>query len=140
MSFVITESMKGRLIEITVSGRLTKEVYAEFIPLAEEAIREYGKIRILFVMLGFQGWNASAMWEDLKFELKHFRDIERLAIVGETKWQKGMAMFCKPFTMAEVKYFEHGEFDDAREWLEEGLNVDGASADEIQEWELAGNA
>lgn len=138
MSFIITESMKGRVIEITVSGRLTKEAYDEFVPLTEQAIREYGKIRILFVMLGFQGWNASALWEDLKFELKHFSDIERLAIVGESKWQKGVALFCKPFTMADVKYFEHGEFEHAREWLEEGLN-DATGNTDVSEWELAAN-
>ena len=28
-------------------------------------------------------------------------------MVGETKWQHGMATFCKPFTRAKVQYFDH---------------------------------
>ncbi len=46
------------------------------------------------------GWSAGAAWEDCKFDLKHFNHIERLAIVGETKWEKGMSVFCRPFMTA----------------------------------------
>jgi hypothetical protein len=58
-----------------------------------------------------------ALWEDLKFDFKHFNDIERLAIVGESKWHEGMAWFCKPFTTAKVRYFGVDEAVDAREWV-----------------------
>jgi hypothetical protein len=47
----------------------------------------------------------------------HFKDIERVAMVGETKWQHGMAIFCKPFTTAKVRYFDGPATDQAREWL-----------------------
>ena len=40
-------------------------------------------------------------------------------MVGETKWQHGMATFCKPFTTAAVRYFEHAEAAEARKWLDE---------------------
>ncbi len=59
------------------------------------------------------------MWEDTKFDLKHWKDIEKLAIVGETKWEEGMATFCKPFTKAKIKYFAHDKLDDARKWIAE---------------------
>ena len=42
----------------------------------------------------------------------------RLAIVGEKRWHKGMAAFCKPFTTAEIRYFEHDGVDEARDWIE----------------------
>jgi hypothetical protein len=47
------------------------------------------------------------LWEDIKFDVKHFNDIERLAITGENKWEKGMAAFCKPFTTAKVLLRSH---------------------------------
>jgi len=40
-----------------------------------------------------------------------------LAITGETKWEKGMAAFCKPFTTAKVRYFDHIRAAEARDWL-----------------------
>lgn len=119
MSFVLTETMEGKVIEVTVSGKLTHAAYQEFVPRTEAAIKKYGKIRVLFVMLGFEGWDAGALWDDIKFNLKHFSDIERLAVVGETKWEKGMATFCRPFTTASIKYFDQSELEQARAWLHE---------------------
>jgi hypothetical protein len=71
-------------------------------------------------MRDFHGWTAGALWEDTKFALHHFSDIERLAVVGETKWQHGMAVFCKPFTAATVRYFHHTASSEARAWIEQG--------------------
>jgi hypothetical protein len=72
---------------------------------------------MLFDMTDFHGWEASAAWEDFKFGIKHFSDIERLAMVGEKQWQHGMATFFKPFTKAEVRYFDHADHAEAGKWL-----------------------
>ncbi|MBR9802612.1 STAS/SEC14 domain-containing protein [bacterium] len=117
MSFNVTETAVGNVIEVQLSGKLTKEAYHEFVPFTEEKIKEHGKIRLLVVLHDFHGWDAGAMWEDIKFDLHHFRDIERLAIVGESRWEKGMASFCRPFTTANVKYFEKEQLDEARQWI-----------------------
>jgi hypothetical protein len=104
-------------IEVHATGKLTKDFYETFVPAVEERIKEVGKIKVLFVMEDFKGWTAGALWEDVKFDLMHWRDIERLALVGESKWEKGMAAFCKPFTKAHVKYFDHAQLAEAREWI-----------------------
>jgi len=106
-------------VEVHVTGKLTPEVYDEFVPVIERQIREHGKLDMLLVLHDFHGWTAGALWKDLKFDLKHFRDIRRLAIVGETRWQSGMAVFCKPFTTAKIKYFHSTELTAARNWIEE---------------------
>jgi hypothetical protein len=106
-------------LEVRVTGKLTKEAYQELVPVVDQQIKENGKLRILFVMNDFHGWTAGALWEDTKFDLRHWKDIERLAIVGDKKWEQGMATFCKPFTAAKIKYFDHARLEDARAWLEE---------------------
>ena len=61
-------------------------------------------------MTDFHGWEAGALWED--YEVRDritSRDIERLAMIGEKKWQQGMATFCKPFTKATIRYFDHAD-------------------------------
>jgi hypothetical protein len=108
----------GKLLHAKVTGKLTKESYEEFTPAVEAQIDVHGKIRILFEMHDFHGWTAGAMWDDLKFDFKHWKDIERLAIVGESKWEKGMAVFCKPFTAAKIQYFEHAKLNAAQAWIE----------------------
>ena len=108
-----------RLLEVHLTGKLTKEFYEDFVPKVEEQIAQHGKLRILLIMHDFHGWTAGALWEDLKFDMKHWKDIERLAMVGESKWQHGMSVFCKPFTKATVRYFDQAEIDEARQWIAE---------------------
>ena len=62
---------------------------------------------------------AGTLWQEIRFDVKHLRDIERLALVGGKKWEKGMAIFCKPFTTAKVRYFDRARTDEARKWLQE---------------------
>jgi hypothetical protein len=109
----------GKLLHVKVTGKLTKEAYEAFAPVVDEQIQEHGKVRILFEMHDFHGWTAGALWEDLKFDFKHWKDIERLAIVGESKWEAGMAVFCKPFTTAKVQYFDHTKLNEAKAWIAE---------------------
>ena len=73
---------------------------------------------MLVEMHNFHGWTAGALWEDIKFDAKHFNDIERIAIVAETKWEHDMTIFCKPFTSAKIRYFDHIAGNEARTWLE----------------------
>lgn len=113
----MTASQAGNLLTIEVSGKLTKSDYERFAPEVEELIRNRGKLRVLVVMRDFHGWEAGALWEDIKFDIKHFSDIERLALVGDKKWEQGMAAFCKPFTTAKVRYFPTDALDNARTWV-----------------------
>ena len=115
--FTITESSAGNYVEVQLSGKLTKEAYEAFIPDLESVIAEHGKIRLLVEMKDFQGWDLAAVWEDTKFGYQHFSDIERIAIVGETTWEKWMTSFCKPFTRAKIKYFDSSELEAGRAWV-----------------------
>jgi len=121
MPFQIKEELDGRVLEVTVTEKLTRADYEMFVPQVERLIQRHGKIRVLMTMRDFHGWELSALWEDIKFDVKHFRDIERLAMVGEKKWQEGMSKFCKPFTSADIRYFDLDEMESARRWVMEGL-------------------
>lgn len=104
-------------LEVRLNGKLTADDYQTFEPEFERLLKEHSALRLLVVMDNFHGWTMGALWQDLKFDAKHFRDIRRLAIVGDSAWEKGMATFCKPFTSAEVKYFPIEQTDQARDWL-----------------------
>ncbi|EMI28707.1 SpoIIAA family protein [Rhodopirellula europaea] len=119
MSYEITEIAEGKIIELVLSGKLTGEAYEQFVPVVDAQIERWGKVRMMVVLTDFHGWDAAALWADTKFAMKHFSDIERLALVGESKWEAGMATFCKPFTKAAVKYFDHANIEDARAWIHE---------------------
>ena len=119
MAIQLKEENGGKILVVHVNGKLVKADYERFLPEFERLVQQHGKLRVLFEMTGFHGWNASAAWEDFKFGVEHFADIKRLAMVGEKIWQHGMTTFCKPFTKATVRYFEHADAAAARKWLAE---------------------
>jgi hypothetical protein len=119
MPIQINEEIGGKALAVHVSGKLSREDYARYVPEFERLVQQHGKLRVFFDMTDFHGWDAGALWEDIKFDLKHSADIERLAMVGDKKWQHGMAAFCQPFTKATVRYFDRAESAAARTWLDE---------------------
>lgn len=119
MPIQLNEEDGGKILVVRVSGKLAKADYAHFVPEFERLVRLHGKLRLLFDMTDFHGWDAAAAWEDFKLGIKHFADIERLAMIGDKKWQHGMAIFCRPFTKATIRYFDHADATKARKWLDE---------------------
>lgn len=120
MAIQVKEAQGGKAMEILVSGKLAREDYQHFVPEFERLFNLHGKLRILFEMVDFHGWEAGALWDDLKFEMKHFSDIERVAMVGERRWEKGMSFFCRPFTTAKLRYFDRKHSEEAHQWIEAG--------------------
>ena len=118
MAIKLNETNGGKVLEVQVTGKLTHEDYQHFVPEFERLLKEHGKIRVLFEMVEFHGWEGAAMWDDIKFDVKHFSDIDRLALVGDKKWEKGMSVFCRPFTTAKIRYFDHAAIAEARAWVE----------------------
>lgn len=123
MAIEFREEHGGLILVVRASGKLTKADYERFVPETERLIGTYGKIRILIEMADFHGWEMGALWEDIKFDIKHFNDIERLAIVGETRWEQAMATFCKPFTSAAIQYFTADQRDQALTWIRDGVPI-----------------
>ena len=99
---------------------LRKEDYPRFVPTFERYVHDHDRVRVLFDMDDFHGWDLGGLWQDVKFDRENLNHIERLAMVGEQRWQKWMATFCKPFTTARIRYFDHSDKDKAVEWLEQG--------------------
>lgn len=113
------ERSAGRVIGFKMSDKLHDADYKNFVPQVEEIIDENGKARMLAWFHDFHGWDIHALWDDIKFATKHCRHLDRIALVGEKKWEAWMAKVCKPFTMATIKYFDVEQLDDAWNWLEE---------------------
>jgi hypothetical protein len=111
------EHSDQRILEVHATGTLTRNDYLKFLPEVERISREAGKLRFLVSLSDFHGWDSGALWEDIKFDVRHYSDIERLAIVGDKKWEQWMSTFCRPFTTATIRYFDQSKIQDARLWL-----------------------
>jgi hypothetical protein len=113
------EESGGKILDVYLTGKLVKADYGPFVSEFERLLGQRGKLRVLFDLTGFEEWDLGAMWEDLKFDTRHYSDMDRLAVVGESKWQHSLAIIFRPFTKAKVKYFSESEAAEARMWLSE---------------------
>ena len=80
MAIELKETNGGRILEVSLTGKLVKEDYGTFVPVVDQAIKTHGKIRMLAVMHDLHGWRAGAAWEDTKLGARHFHDLDRLAM------------------------------------------------------------
>jgi hypothetical protein len=121
MSIELHEEVSCKLLILNLSGKLAMEEGTLFTPEIQRAVRANGRVRMLVRMHDFNGWSLGAVWADMQFDLQHFVNIERLALVGDKRWEAGMAVLCKPFTTAKVRYFEESKTDEATAWIHEGI-------------------
>lgn len=85
---------------------------------AATEILRHRKIRLLVVLSQFAGWSRDSAWHDLSFYIQHGDDIERIAIVGEERWESEALMFAgADLRKAAVKFFRPRDAVDARNWL-----------------------
>lgn len=111
-------SLAPKALAFRMSGTLHDEDYKTFVPAIDEAAKS-GKVRMFAQFHDFKGWDVRALWDDIKFATTHCTSFDRIALVGESTWQKWMATVCKPFTLAKVRYFDESEIPQAWDWLRE---------------------
>ncbi len=119
MPVTLTELHHGKVFELHLRGTLTADDFHHFVPAFERLLEQHGKISVLLDMQDFHGWDTSGLWQEIKFDVKHFAHIDRLAMIGDRQWERWLAQFCRPFTTATVRYFEQKDADLARVWIDQ---------------------
>ncbi|NOQ94122.1 MAG: hypothetical protein GQ547_05735 [Methylophaga sp.] len=111
-------SNEDNLIVIHVSGILTKpdldNCQSEIEPIVQK-----GQAKLLVLVTDFEGWDDnSGDWTDLSFGERNDQYMDKMAIVGEEKWQLLTEMFTlKVLREFPIEYFKSGQEEFAREWL-----------------------
>ena len=108
-----------KVLGFKMSGKLHDEDYKTFVPVIDAAVAKEGKVRLLAQFHDFHGWDLHALWDDVKFATTHCTKIDRIALVGDRKWEEWMAKVCKPFTLAKIRYFDAADVGAAWAWLGE---------------------
>lgn len=120
--FQVLESQSNKVICLKVSGKLLHQDYQQIIPKLEALIAEYGSIRCLMELSDFDGLQVRALWDEIKFDTRHCKNIERCAIVGGSKFVEFMTKLSKPlFRNAQIKCFDKKNIEAARDYIYQGL-------------------
>ena len=70
----------GKQVEVRLSGKLTKEAYAKLVPVVDQQIKEFGKLRILLILDDFHGWTMGALLVDT---LTNAAELTRPAVMEQ---------------------------------------------------------
>src|SRR5262245_28475080 len=92
MSFELVDSPHG-IFAAKVTGTLQAFEYHQLLKQAAEFILKHGKTRILITAEGFTGFASAGEWGDTAFQEQFDRQIEKIAIIGEKKFEDLVLMF-----------------------------------------------
>lgn len=115
--FKVRKVNKNNVVSITASGTLTKEDYSQLLPEIELMLQQHKVFHFYITLENFTGFEANALWENIKFDYKYKDQYGKIAIVGEKKWEEWGAKFSKLFFDAEIKYFYEEDAIIAWEWI-----------------------
>lgn len=104
-------------LSLRAIGKLSHEDYDVITPMIDAALAEVSDARIkaLVDARQLQGWEARAAWDDFKLGLKHGKEFEKIAIVGNRKWQENVSRLASWFISGDVRFFDSEE--EALDWL-----------------------
>ena len=106
------------VLSIRLSGKLTHEDYKNhLIPKLESVIEQHKKVCLLVETDDFHGWEWRAAFDDFETGIKHRKEFDRIAIVGDKKWQENLCKLFSLMMVAEVQYFQNNELDTAKQWV-----------------------
>ncbi len=105
----------GNVVGYKISGDVTKADYATLDPAVATVVKEYGSINLLLDMTDFHWEKVEAWASDFNFGKTYKDAIDKMALVGNKRWEKAMAKAAQPFYAKEIKYFESD--NDAWDWL-----------------------
>lgn len=113
----LLEESKDDLVAMSLSGPVDRRDYDKMLPTLEAKIKQYGKINLYAEVHQVEAYTLRALWEDLKFDVRHLTDFRKVAIVGDKKWMDWVTSMASAFTTAKLKYFEPGQKIQAMNWL-----------------------
>lgn len=111
-------SVDGGVVSVKVTGRLTEAELATAQQATADVIRDQGKARIFIDAGDFEGWEQGGSWNDFSFEEEFDPYIEKMAIVGDRKWEELILVFSnKAFRQFPIEYFGSSESGQALDWI-----------------------
>lgn len=100
-----------------IGGKLTRSELKRMKGEMLDSISRHGHVDLLLELHDIRLITPGAIWEDLKFDALHMRQIGRQAVVGDRRWHRWFAELSRPFIKGDSRYFRSDELESAWTWL-----------------------
>jgi hypothetical protein len=113
------ERSSGSVFGLEICGKETGENLEQIKPLLGELLMEHEKVNILILLTDFTGWDLKGFFGEIRLGLKFYNRMNKIAIVGDKKWEELLVKIDAPFEKAEERFFYLNDLEKAWEWVEE---------------------
>jgi hypothetical protein len=115
--FEMLDGIPPGVIGFEAVGKIEADDYQTSLEPAITAAAKTRKIKVVYVIgERYEGYSASASWEDAKFGFEHFKAWERAALVTDIEWMKHVSAMFGWMVPGKFKVFSLAELDDAKAW------------------------
>lgn len=117
MTVTYKEIPEEKTVELTVSGKVTKEDFNRISTQFEAFIDQHGEIKLIEIISDFKGFDPSVVWDGLKFDMKHIKNISHCAVVSDIGWMTPLAKTAGALVSTKLRTFDMNQVDEAKNWL-----------------------
>ncbi len=104
-----------KIVGLDFTGEITGEDYKSVKPEIEKVMADKGKVKFLMDMRNVDGFKLDAVYQDIKFDVEHFKNIGATAIIASKKTYEFMVKAINLIYPEKVCHFETPET--ALNWL-----------------------
>jgi hypothetical protein len=101
------------------SGRLTRE---DVLVVQQDLQRDDDAAgrRLLIDITQMDGAGVDAVWQDVKGALTYVRHVDRMAVIGDQRWQHWITRASDVVPGIDARFFKPDQRIEARSWLGAG--------------------
>jgi hypothetical protein len=99
------------------AGTVDADDVREFQSELGRAANDDAPVRVLVDIVGLKSAELGAVWQDMKGVAAYSRLIDRLAVVGDARWERWLATAASLMPGLEARYFEAHQRAEAVLWL-----------------------
>ena len=115
---ISVENHIDNIVGFTIEGKISEGEIEAIGEMMEEKLKTHDKIRMYAEIINLEGYDsARAFFEDMKYTLKLWNEIEKAAIVADPKWIDNLTNLADMLTPGDMKHFPPAEKNLAMQWL-----------------------
>lgn len=107
---------ESNVVNFQMIGYIAKDDYQALV--VEDLVGQSSNIRLLLDMDQFKG-EESTWGAEFRLGTDFRKKVEKLAIVGDKRWEKWLTSLVDPFYVKEVTLFKVEDLEQAWAWLQE---------------------
>lgn len=117
MTVKYIEDADTKTVELTVSGKVTREDYDRIADRMQSFIDAQGTVKLIEVTESLDGFEPSVIWPGIKFDFRNLRHISHVAVVSDIGWIGPVSKAAGALMSTKLRTYDLADLDEAREWV-----------------------